>query len=457
VLISVIIPSYNHAAFLPAALQSVYDQTFAEIEVVIVDDASSDASVPTVRKILHSRAWRKRFPRRSQLLEQTTNKGAHCAINSAIKHSEGDYIAILNSDDVFRRDRLEKMISNAATTSGFIFSECWYLDEMEKSIPVLDDRTRPFWEIQKRIPDYPTTGFSFLGANAAITTGNLLFSRRLYEEVGPFSNLRYCHDWHFALRAILYAEPVYVDIPLYGYRLHRGNSFYGLSKVAKVETQICRQAFLAASPQATSEVAPTERNWHAVFESIAEWTGLFDVMVGGSEAQETADESTARKDASTAENPQKFAGLDFLPDLPAAIASVPRSVSAVNYFDNIDTSDGFETVIGPNETRYISGWVIAPGVSVNGESPLVVVAQHQVSEKSYFAITNGRRERPDVSEEFMHTYDESETRFAGFEFAVSMRDLPPGRYSLMVGVPSPLILTLGTTARSILIEEEPAC
>jgi hypothetical protein len=154
---------------------------------------------------------------------------------------------------------------------------------------------------------------------------------------------------------------------------------------------------------------------------------------------------------------ERFAAIHFSQDLPASIAGVPFFSSALNYFENIGTSEGLETVVSPSDTSYMSGWVVAPGVSVNRESTLVVVAQHQASKKNYFAITNDRKERPDVVNEFMGTYDESETRFAGFEFSVSMRGLPPGRYSLMIGVPSPLMLALGTTDRSILIEGELAC
>src|SRR5215472_14665890 len=97
--IAVVIPLYNHAAYIGEAIESVLAQTRTVNKIVIVDDGSTDNSIEIVRAFAESRI---------QLYTQP-NAGAHAALNRGIKEATGcEYIAILNSDDVFARDRISK-------------------------------------------------------------------------------------------------------------------------------------------------------------------------------------------------------------------------------------------------------------------------------------------------------------------------------------------------------------
>ena len=100
--VSVIIPTYNRAETLAAAIDSALQQTVGDLEVVVVDDGSTDgtASVlasyddPRIRPIVHA-----------------TNRGANVARNTGIEHARGEYVAFLDSDDIWHREKLEKQLA----------------------------------------------------------------------------------------------------------------------------------------------------------------------------------------------------------------------------------------------------------------------------------------------------------------------------------------------------------
>ena len=94
--VSVVIPSYNHAAYIREAVDSVLSQSLSDLELIVVDDGSQDESLD----ILAGYSDR-RFHLYTQL-----NQGAHAAINRGLHAAAGDYLAILNSDDAYHPQRL---------------------------------------------------------------------------------------------------------------------------------------------------------------------------------------------------------------------------------------------------------------------------------------------------------------------------------------------------------------
>ena len=99
--ISVLIPSFNHALFIGEAIQSVLNQTFQDIEILIIDDGSKDNSIEIIEKFTDSRIY---------FAVNEENKGAVYTTNKMIELSAGEYIALLNSDDVWETDKLAKQI-----------------------------------------------------------------------------------------------------------------------------------------------------------------------------------------------------------------------------------------------------------------------------------------------------------------------------------------------------------
>src|SRR5450759_5769125 len=106
-LVSVIMPVYNHGAFVATAIKSVFAQTYRPIEFIIIDDGSLDGSVNEIRKLLAQ----KPAPEGIRVIFiARDNRGAAATINEGIDLARGTYLAILNSDDFYFPERLERCI-----------------------------------------------------------------------------------------------------------------------------------------------------------------------------------------------------------------------------------------------------------------------------------------------------------------------------------------------------------
>lgn len=103
-LVSVIVPAYNSAGHIQETIASVLAQTMGDFEVLVVDDASRDDTVPIVRSLVD------RDPRVA-LLVQAENRGVALARNRALSMARGRYVAYLDSDDLWVPEKLERQIA----------------------------------------------------------------------------------------------------------------------------------------------------------------------------------------------------------------------------------------------------------------------------------------------------------------------------------------------------------
>jgi glycosyltransferase involved in cell wall biosynthesis len=242
-LASVIIACYKHEAYIEECLESVYRQTFSDIELVVVDDHSPDGSHEIARRLIKKKSFGKRFVS-CTLVRNPINLGAHCSWNRALSLAKGDLIFFLNSDDVFSKDRVQTFENlHDSDYLFFGFSAVEPIDERGTPITTHQFPTSLRYAIDRaRIAGSPLS-WMFLDSQVAASTGNFVVSREVLRRVGLLSDLKYCHDWEFALRAITVVEPRYVETDRYMYRLHSTNSFRGLSNVAESETRACMASY----------------------------------------------------------------------------------------------------------------------------------------------------------------------------------------------------------------------
>ena len=102
--VSIVIPAYNAAPFIRSALQSVLAQTVADLELIVVDDASTDDTAAVVRQLAAS-------DRRIRLVENSENLGPGASRNRGFDLARGEWIALLDADDQFLPDRIEKLLA----------------------------------------------------------------------------------------------------------------------------------------------------------------------------------------------------------------------------------------------------------------------------------------------------------------------------------------------------------
>lgn len=216
--ISVVIPSYNHEKFIRLAVESVMAQTHADLELIVVDDGSSDCSLGYLRAVRDNRF---------RLVEQT-NSGAHNAINRGLEMAQGDYLAILNSDDIFHPDRLAICLRRLQAGADLVATWLEVIDHKGKELGA-----KKGWRNMLPWPTMPpgrglaavdTFAINLLRSNFVSTTSNVVFSRRLYVAVGGMKPLRFAHDWDFLLRAVCSFRCELIEQPLLQYRKHSSNT-----------------------------------------------------------------------------------------------------------------------------------------------------------------------------------------------------------------------------------------
>ncbi len=244
-LVSVVIPAYNHERFIGPAMDSVLGQTLGDLELIIVDDGSTDDTAAVIKGYDD--------PRVSYTWQE--NRDAFNTINRGMGMARGEFVAILNSDDIYTPDRLEVLVNHARETGA----DCIISDV----IPISDDGdefTDPDfgwnqWHQRNRAFYFEQDDLyaGFLQGNLMVTTSNLFMTREAQQKVGEFCSLRYLHDYDYIFRMML-AHPGGVhyldDRKLLYYRIHSGNTLGEAAiKGREQDLAVIRQYMLEKLPE----------------------------------------------------------------------------------------------------------------------------------------------------------------------------------------------------------------
>jgi glycosyltransferase involved in cell wall biosynthesis len=231
-MVSVVIPTYNSAAFLGAAIQSVLSQTYSDFEVVVVDDGSTD----NTESVVHS------FGDQVCYVKQQ-NKGAGAARNHGIKRSRGEYVAFLDADDLWLPGKLGEQIPllDRDPELGLVYSDWAVVPEQGEVGP----------SYLRNLPAAGGYVFDELVQCGFILTSGTIVRRSCLDDVGCFDEtlsiaqdydlwLRICYRWKIAL----------VNKPLVIKRNRDGNLSSNLTKTA-VERIVLFEKALKEFPDMT--------------------------------------------------------------------------------------------------------------------------------------------------------------------------------------------------------------
>lgn len=249
---SVVIPVYNHAAFLRTSLHSALRSPLVS-EVLLLDDGSNDGSRELLPRLVAG------APRARDLTPPGGgNRGAHARLNELVAASKCEWIAVLNSDDVFVDGRFEAVVSDPLfEESDFVFGN---LLLMNASGALIGAKRGPF-DTGTAFPggfDVPRmiAAGQFLDLlahqNYLGTTSNMVFRKDLHARVGGFRPYRYVHDWDFALRAMAIGQPLYVQRYLTAYRVHGRNTIAENAHKVRVESKDVFDRFVEDFPRIAS-------------------------------------------------------------------------------------------------------------------------------------------------------------------------------------------------------------
>lgn len=195
-LISFVIPCFNDAQYIEQAVNSALNQTYSNIEVIVVDDGSNDETKAVLKSLEH---------KITKLITQE-NKGQSTARNVGIKEAKGDYIVTLDSDDFFEPSFCEKAI--------YIFLE-------NENIEIVTSQAYLLYENKKNEIYFPQGGIlkNFLIRNCAL--GTSMFRRDSWKNVKGYDVLmrKGYEDWEFFIRILQNGGTCHViQEVLYNYR-----------------------------------------------------------------------------------------------------------------------------------------------------------------------------------------------------------------------------------------------
>lgn len=212
-LVSVILPVYNGAEFVGAAIESALCQTYRHLEVIAIDDGSSDETLEILKRYAAEDS-------RMVVLSQK-NGGVARARNRGLAESNGDLIAPLDADDLWDPTKISRQVrqlQRSGEKTGLVYSWWVWIDD----VGVIRDRS-PSWMIEGDVFEKLLL-INFIG-NASVP----LFRRHCIEEAGGYNedlavtNAGGCEDWELVLRISARYDVAVVKELLMGYRRRPGS------------------------------------------------------------------------------------------------------------------------------------------------------------------------------------------------------------------------------------------
>ncbi len=179
--VSVIIPTYNRKKFLKKAIDSVLTQSFADFELIVVDDGSDDKTKELINTYADDRL----------VYFYQDNQGVSCARNLGLKQAKGEYIAFLDSDDWWEKDKLKIQVEFLKKNRDIVAThteEVWYRADKLLN-PKLKHRKQSGYIFEQCLQ------------LCAVSISTAVLRRELFDKVGYFDEeLEVCEDYDFWLR-----------------------------------------------------------------------------------------------------------------------------------------------------------------------------------------------------------------------------------------------------------------
>lgn len=223
-LVSIIIPTYNRELYIPQCVQSVLDQTYRPLEIIVIDDGSQDGTVEYLKKLERETSCNKCliFQWRSQ-----KNSGAPVARNLGFSLSTGEYTVFLDSDDILLPEKLENEIQLLSRKNlDVVYSIAQYIGSDGKKLDRYVGR-----ELDGTTDDY----FEFSWQTMCAT-----YRSSYIKNIGEWNQeLEINQDWEFSIRAIIEGGQIqFVNQVHQYYRLGAENRIGNQINVTKIEGKV---------------------------------------------------------------------------------------------------------------------------------------------------------------------------------------------------------------------------
>jgi glycosyltransferase involved in cell wall biosynthesis len=219
-MVSVIVPNYNHAVYLTERLRSIKNQTYTNIEIILLDDASNDESVEVLEEF---EQYEKRVIHTDYSVENSGQTNTQWI--KGVERARGDYIWIAESDDVASPDFLAVLLAEFAVNEDIALAYCDSL--------VIDERGNPIGGYDYGSPNFKNIwGQSFIKdgvefirdflvfTNVIPNVSAVLFKKEHLQKALVVNDFKYCADWSCYIRLAINHKISFVSQKLNQFRQH---------------------------------------------------------------------------------------------------------------------------------------------------------------------------------------------------------------------------------------------
>jgi len=350
-LVSVIIPAYNYAEWVGAAVDSALAQDHPGVEVIVVDDGSTDATP----EVLASYGDAIRVIRRP-------NGGLNAATDTGIAAARGDFLTFLDADDTWRPDRVrllaEALIANPA--AGVVWGDMEVVDERGALL-------HPSFRAMKAI--VPTRGrvLGRLLSYNFVSAGSLMVRASLRDLFHPIPEFAAWQDWWIVSQVTRVADVEPIDAVVNTYRQHAANMNLGTEGTREVglwRAELPFRRWLLATAD-RSDVTPQDLvNGLVVYDRFVRGVAAHDGL-DLTDAAPTSPDEAARAEGALAAGVRALAAgavADAVPELVAAAALAPAATEPRLLLEDIA-----HTSITPPPARTTLAWTTLDEVRVRPE------------------------------------------------------------------------------------------
>ncbi len=244
-LVSVIVPAYNHQAFVEESIEALIQQDYMHLEFIIIDDGSTDQTVEIIERLMP--ACRERFSH--VIFRSRPNEGVVRTLNEAIGLAQGKYIAAIASDDVFEPDAIRCYVDFMEENPGYVLvvgdnliiddeSEvcCWdkQCENTHNANEVKYDTFGSYLQHKRRDVDFLSESF---GSYESLLRGNYVpngyLMRRDVIQSFYYSESAQIEDHHIMLQLAKHGKLKYLDRVMCRYRWHASNTIKSMDDMAE--------------------------------------------------------------------------------------------------------------------------------------------------------------------------------------------------------------------------------
>lgn len=259
-LVSVVIPVYNAGDRIGETLECVFNQDYPNLEIVVVDDGSTDGSLEYLRQ----------FTNRIKLVQQP-NSGAAAARNAGVKQAQGRWIAFLDADDIWETGKISAQVAEAGNGARWIYTDTLFVGGVNDGKRDSDLNHKIDGDILEQI-----ACSNFIG------TSSVFVERDVFLAAGGFDeNLRSVHDWDLWVRVASICKIKYLNQPLVRYTIHASSTSRSTRKTLPNHLRVIRKSF--GSGGAAERVAHLQpaamANSYSICSQISEEEGDYSFAI----------------------------------------------------------------------------------------------------------------------------------------------------------------------------------